>query len=299
MISSWVKQDTYCSAGENCLKWISYWVNSAGKNCLKWISYWVKQDTYCSAGENSCLDPITRPNSYSHQHFFLTGCVWHGDSFIGNKGLPRIVDMDPRSWFAFLFYWNQPQLPFQLVFYCYHNKTINDNVFFACYLKKLEHIANSKEQKIVTTNLHECTYPHKHPQSVWCLDEVRFQLWSERCECVWWPNFSKETVPDRKCSIKKKKITEKQIKLIGERNETDLFCSSLADPAFIWTWKSLNKFCQALLFWGQIDIWWCTNQAAAATPMAISWKQTLALETVFYTTRCVHAQLSSSINVDL
>ena len=30
----------------------------------------------------------------------------------------------------------------------------------------------------------------------------------ERCECVWWPNFARETVPDRRCSIRKSSLTE-------------------------------------------------------------------------------------------
>lgn len=82
----------------------------------------------------------------SQQQNFLEGCVWHGDSFIANKGLPRIWTQryGPSVLICFFFFIGTSQLSFQLVFYCYHNKTINDNVFFVCYFKKLEHIANSK-----------------------------------------------------------------------------------------------------------------------------------------------------------
>ena len=49
---------------------------------------------------------------------------------------------------------------------------------------------------------------HTRTQSIGQLEEVRFERWFERCECVWWPNFVRATVPDRWCSIRKRSLTK-------------------------------------------------------------------------------------------
>ena len=56
-------------------------------------------------------------------------------------------------------------------------------------ISKLVHMAHYKAKK---TNF----WKHTHTTSLGQLEEVRFQRWFTRCECVWWSNLEMETVPD-------------------------------------------------------------------------------------------------------
>ena len=84
---------------------------------------------------------------------------------------------------------------------------------FVCHFSKLEHIAHYKEPKHRQHKLSNTHTPNSlflslsltHTQSIWQLDEVRFPRWSKKYECIWWPNFARETVPDKWCSIKKRR----------------------------------------------------------------------------------------------
>ena len=49
----------------------------------------------------------------------------------------------------------------------------------------------------VHTHMHTCMHRRSHTESVEQLEEVRYFRCFESCECVWWPNFARETVPDR------------------------------------------------------------------------------------------------------
>ena len=46
---------------------------------------------------------------------------------------------------------------------------------------------------------------------------MSFQRWFERCECVWWSNLARETVPDRWCSIRKRSLTKDLFRTEGRQ----------------------------------------------------------------------------------
>ena len=56
----------------------------------------------------------------------------------------------------------------------------------------------------------EHTHTHTHTHRVNMIDL--------RCECVWWPNFAKETVPDRRYSIRTISLT-KRVRAHTEKTE--------------------------------------------------------------------------------
>ena len=72
------------------------------------------------------------------------------------------------------------------------------------------------------------------------LEEVRFPRWSESCECVWWPEFARKTVPNRHCSMRGEKSFDqtractKLIKLIVNQGNIFILKSLVAGSVVLW-----------------------------------------------------------------
>ena len=102
----------------------------------------------------------------------------------------------------------------------------NNNVLF--YVPFLLIGAHSplqrKERNTVKTNFRKHTHTRararaqRERQKVEQLEEVRFQRWFKRCECVWWSNLAWETVSDRRCSIK---MISDQVSVCTQREDKE------------------------------------------------------------------------------
>ena len=65
---------------------------------------------------------------------------------------------------------------------------------------------------------------------------MRFQRWFERCECVPLSNFTKETVPDRQCRIRKRSLTKRVYAYI-QKTKNGSIRSALPAGWFVNFWE--------------------------------------------------------------
>ena len=142
-------------------------------------------------------------------------CLWTNSCDTGSKpqsllptkewgvGVPSTGCGSSSLWTDAVFFSKQEQKVSKFTFR-------NNNVLYYVLLNQIgAHcpLQRTKTQsKQTSASMRVCSHTHIHTQSVGQLEEVQFQRWSERCECVWWSNFARD--PDRQCSIRKRSLTK-------------------------------------------------------------------------------------------
>ena len=101
------------------------------------------------------------------------------------------------------------------------------------------------------THTHTCTHTHTHmhthTQSIGQLEEVHFQRWFKRREFAWWPNFARETVPDRRCSISKRSQAKRMWAYRGKREWKH---EKNTDGGLVCNLSGVQSSRQELSYWG-------------------------------------------------